>query len=474
MTGAPRSGSSAGLKLAAALAVLAAACSAPSPAGTTATADPWSQLPAVVHPDAELGALPARAQSYQALCNRGRGDAFARALCERPARPDLKDLSSVLALAGLGEQRAFALTANSTSLVVKSVSPLNPRVVVFPRVGADLAPPAALTAVGFVRGDQFVEVVSHDPTTQDLNFYVVAFEQACNYTDTGCGIADLLTEDIEHNWTAYSVYDQGDLEPTSFDCLSCHRQGGPTAKRFLRMQELESPWLHWFPQRFMQRTESDRVLTDQFVTTHAHDSQYGGIPISTIAQALDEGSGAQLEALIRATGFAAQPNPFDARIARETSAGTSDTWQQRRSSHLKGEAIAVPYPAIDVSDATKRDAAQRSYLDVTQGLAPRTALVDARDIFSQDAQLKLSLLPEPSADGRTVLLQMCARCHNGQSDPTLAKSRFNVFALDALSPSEKSVAIARINATGPERMPPWRSGALTPQAIAAITTELQK
>ena len=26
------------------------------------------------------------------------------------------------------------------------------------------------------------------------------------------------------------------------------------------MQEIASPWLHWFPQRFLHRTDSDRIL----------------------------------------------------------------------------------------------------------------------------------------------------------------------------------------------------------------------
>jgi mono/diheme cytochrome c family protein len=111
---------------------------------------------------------------------------------------------------------------------------------------------------------------------------------------------------------------------------------------------------------------------------------------------------------------------------------------------------------------------------VVRGTAARESLLDTRDIFSQDAQLKLSLLPKPGADGKTVLLQMCARCHDGRSDPQLDKSRFNVLSLGTLSASEKSLAIARINATGPERMPPWRSGSLSPEAIQAVTAGLQK
>src|SRR5690606_30500631 len=150
---------------------------------------------------------------------------------------------------------------------------------------------------------------------------------------------------------------------------------------------------HWFPQRFGQRTESDRVLLAQFAEAHEGETQYGGIPISTITGAIDEGSGAQLEALVRAEGFGEQPNPFDAQISREMQSGESPTWQERFDAHLRGEAIAVPYPQIDVSDEELRTAAVQSYRDVVAQLAPRGSLVDIREVFSADAQQKLSFLP---------------------------------------------------------------------------------
>ena len=114
--------------------------------------------------------------------------------------------------------------------------------------------------------------------------------QLCNRG--GCDLAGLLTEEIESDWTAYSVYDQDDLEGTSLDCNSCHQPNGYGTKRMLRMQELASPWLHWFPQRFVQRTDSDRTLLAQFAEAHKGERQFGGIPMETIANAVDEGSGA--------------------------------------------------------------------------------------------------------------------------------------------------------------------------------------
>ena len=68
------------------------------------------------------------------------------------------------------------------------------------------------------------------------------------------------------------------------------------------MQELTGPWLHWFPQRFGQRTDSDRILTAQFADAHRVDSQYGGIPMATIVNAIDEGSAAAAIAFSAASG----------------------------------------------------------------------------------------------------------------------------------------------------------------------------
>jgi DNA-binding beta-propeller fold protein YncE len=434
----------------------------------------WSSLPPVTHPDHELAELGFREATYQRVCARGRGDPFAKALCGTGQRPDIRDLSELLRFAGLDGERAFALTANSTSLVAMSVSAVNPRILVFPRVESDAPPPESMTAVGFVRGEQFVEIISRDPSTQDLNFYLVGFEQACSYTSAGCDLASLLGEAIEHEWTAYSVYDQDDLEITSFDCLSCHQPGGHGTKSILRMQELSSPWMHWFPQRFVQRTESDRVLGAQFAEAHALDTQYGGIPVAVITSALDEGSGAQLEALVRAEGFGDQPNPFDAQIAAEMKLGASPTWQARFDAHVNGEAIAVPYPFLDVTDEAKRAAAVRSYLDVVGGSAPRESLLDIRQIFSADAMEKLSFVPKAGSSGRGVLLQMCARCHDGRGNPALNKNRFDVRRLDELSRMVKDTAIERLRATDDTRMPPWRTGTLTPEAIDAAIAELQK
>ncbi len=208
------------------LSALLVACSGdPAPSGPD-QASGWASLPRVTRPEPELQGLGSREVTLERVCARGRSDGFATALCGSGQRPEIADLRGLLQLSGLGEERAFALTGNSTSLVSKSVSAINPRIIVFPRVDSQRQRAAGMTAVGFVRGEQFVELVSRDTVSGDLNFYLLSFEQSCSYQPQGCDLASLLTEEVEQSWTAYSVYDQDDLEGTSFDCLSCHQPKG--------------------------------------------------------------------------------------------------------------------------------------------------------------------------------------------------------------------------------------------------------
>jgi hypothetical protein len=436
----------------------------------------WSQLPEVLERDPELRTLPTRDEQYEKLCSLGRGDSFVAAICATP-RPAITSMTDLLRVVGLEQNRAFAFTGNSTSLVKTAVSAVNPRALVFPRVDEKRIKPAELTALGFVRGEPFVEVVSRDNTSGDYNFYLFSFERACDY-EGGCDLASLLGEEIERGWTAFSIYTEEDVENTSLDCRSCHQPGGYGTPKILRMQELESPWLHWFPQRFVQRTSSDRVLTAQFLEAHSVDTAYAGIPIATIQAAIDEGSGAHLEALLVAEGQATtQPNAFDPRIEAEAKDGQpSPTWEAQFAVSLAGDAISVPYPRVDVTDAALRTAAVKSYVDVMSGAAPRESLLDLRYLFSEDAEQKLGLVPPPDADGLTVLTQLCSRCHDGRANPELTRSSFNVKKLSEMTREEKDLAIARMQEPDGSltKMPPWRAAKVPPAALSAAIAELQK
>ncbi len=455
------------------MAFAVSACAGPAPEGKSAKS--WDDLPPVLAPLSELSELPAREEQYRKLCELPRQDSLFLAVCAGE-RPEIPDLASLIRLLGLHEDRAFALTGNSTSLVKSSVSAVNPRAIIFPRPDEALTRAAEFTVLTFVRGEPVVEAVSRDLSSGELNFYLLNFERACDY-EGGCDLTSLFSEELERGWTAYSIYTEEDLENTPLDCRSCHQPAGFGSPNILRMQELASPWLHWFPQRFVQRTDSDRILTAQFLEAHALDSQYAGIPIASIESGVDEGSGAQFEAALVAEGHAEQPNVFDPRIEAEAKTGEeSPTWLAQFELGLRGDAIPVPYPLADVTDQDKRQAAVQSYLGVISGAQPRESLLDLRDVFSQDALEKLSLVPQPGSDGRSVLVEMCSRCHDGRGNQAQTRQRFNVRRLDEMSRDERDTAMSRLvePVGSPLKMPPWRAGTLTEAALESALAELRK
>lgn len=441
----------------------------PEPAST----NDWSSLPPVSNPDPDLAGFPTREAQYERLCSNAPEDDFLRRICTSP-RPEITSLRELIAFLDLDENSAFAFTANSTSLVMRSVSSVNPRVIIFPKVLVDDTPPEELNIVSFVRGEPFVEIATRN-SDGDYNFYLMAIERQCDY-EGGCDLASRFTEEIESGWTAYSIYPDEDLKDTPLDCISCHQPAGHGTPTILRMQEFRSPWLHWFPQKFAQRTQSDVVLLPQFLEAHSVDEHYAGIPIATIESAVAEGSGAHLEDLLRAEGQAEQPNAFDPLIEREIAeSGESGRWDALYAAFLDGESISVPFPGLDPTDPVLRQQVVQSYVDVVTGSAPRDSLQNMHNLFSDEARELLGIVPPADADGQTVLNVACGRCHNGGADPALVRSAFNVKALDEMSREVKDWAIERLQAgsDSPAVMPPARFGPLPPEAIAKAVEVLR-
>ena len=58
---------------------------------------------------------------------------------------------------------------------------------------------------------------------------------------------------------------------------------------------------------------------------------------------------------------------FDPRIEAEAKAGASPIWEQQFAVSVSGDAIPVPYPLVDVTNADLRAARVKSYLDVVSG-----------------------------------------------------------------------------------------------------------
>ncbi len=453
------------------------------------TPDPASGVPSAEATDVFETLLPA-AEQRSALCSRNNTDPISRALCAEPA-PNITSLQDLQRLLGLGFKPgvlangaqgnpAFTLTGHSSSLVMKSVNAINPRALLSTTsLGQCTSPEACnagqtsnpkLIAMGFARGEQFVELVTRDGRTRELMFFLLRFEQACNAAG-GCSLSDLLTPAVESGWTSVALYQDVDLRNTVLDCLHCHQPGGPSAQKMLRMQELQRPWTHFL----REDTESGKQLLADYRLAHEPTEPYAGIPGELIPKA----DAALLENLVVEEGGLNQPNEFLPQVETEVGAtpdGQSLAWQKLYQRALEGVAIAVPYRKIRVSDAGRLKAAATGYRAVLAGQAPAASLPDVRDTFLEEALPDISLRAKPGLSGRGLLQQMCQRCHNSKLDPLLTKSRFNVEKLGELPRVEKELAIERLKV--PERsllrMPPPRFGSLTAEEIARITEELRR
>jgi hypothetical protein len=459
-----------------------AACSggnSPTPPGLGADPGSNSHDPN----DAFFANLKQGADQLNALCGRRHQDAVSQGLCAQPT-PSVTSLSELQHVVGLFSQNQppqFALTGHSTSAIAREVSAINPRAIIFT---APSAPPTnqqndgsfvqdpGFEAVGFARGDQFVEMVAHDPQADELNFYLVRFTQACNGRANGCAPGDLLTAAVEQNWESATVYDDEDLKNTIFDCRTCHQSGGPGTRKMLRMQERRAPWTHWF--RNNANEPGGIALLQDYQAAHG-DETYANIPGNLVDTPRSDPL--VLEALLDNNSISPQPNEFNgARIENEMrQQGSSPTWEQIYQRFLNGQDIPVPYHDIKVTDPSKLQAMTDAYVAVRTGAQPASSLPDIRQVFDEAAYPDLGWRPKAGSDGNSILVQMCQRCHNGSLDPSLSRARFDVTQLASMSAAEKQEAIKRLGQPKDSAllMPPVHFGELSADELQLAVQALQ-
>jgi hypothetical protein len=370
-------------------------------------------------------------------------------------------------------QVAFAVTGNSSSLVARSVSALNPRVVAF-RMPDEGGLDADFAALGFARGEQLVELAAYDPGARDgkgnLAFFLVRYEQKCNATGS-CTNAELLTAKTEVGWQNVSVYSQDDLKNTTLDCLQCHEPNGPGSRRILRMQERKAPWTHFFA---AFTTGGSQLVTD-FTTAHGSEG-YGPIPAGRIAAS----NPAALEQLVERAGCAPQPNEFDSMAIEvercsgdTTTANPPPSWQRVYDVARAGDAIAVPFYDWRVTDPNKVVSASVAFAGamVAGGNVP-----DVRDVFRDDVATSLGFVPAPSENARAILAQTCRHCHNAGLDQTLSRARFDVDRTDTMPAAERALAVARLRLpeSDAKHMPPARFHSLSPAEIESVALLLTR
>ena len=368
---------------------------------------------------------------------------------------------------GANGNPAFAFQGHSSSLVGRFTSSINPRVVMMtPDNLNNNNPNPGFVAMGFLRGEQFAEIIVNNGDTdgdgiQDLDIFLVGFKQACNAKPDGCSPGDLLTPAIESNWTEFTLYDDEDLKNTIVDCRQCHQPEGLNSPKIIRMQELRNPWTHWF------RDNTDGVaLIDDYYAAHGQDEVYAGVP----GVAIRASDPQKLENLVRGNGFRElqvrevefptadiraeingnnQAQPED-----NTIPGESPTWEALYLNSMDGVAadgrtvIPVPYHDVKVTEPALLAEWTRQYQDFQAGLVTIDEFKDHREVLRTDPRQRANMgfAIRPEATAIQALNLSCRQCHNSKLDQSLSRAKFNVdlAAMGANAVAEIDIAIERL------------------------------
>lgn len=470
-------------------------------------ADPQGHVPGAGDGDDEdiFEELPFDPQQLGKVCARGNADRVAQALCNGAQLHSMADLRAALAF----QNPFFALTANSSSIIARDVSAINPRLIIgeksfggfdggFEGFGIDNT-----LALGFARGDQLVELMGYDPNTQDLNLYLLKFEQPCNDTDEGCSIADMVTPAIEEGWNRWTLYQDTDLVNTTFDCNVCHQPGGPGTMKVPRLQEVSNSWTHWFPVRPSNQgggwssggsstaglpvdnpgqhgTRSSEVLWNQFKQMHEVDGTYGGVGIDEL---LGHAAGPDIETFVRTyMALAGAPQwmmPPESPSAdsdlycdspsMETQ-GEASTWATEYQRVVSGQRLPLPSHRIDITDPDMRSDAIAAYNAVMSDGAPPLGIIDPREVVSEEVLTEMSMMPRPGAQAEEILTHMCSRCHNSNLDQSLTRARFDATDLGSVDLAQRQLIALRVTMHEDDArlMPPQRYGTLPDWAVDKV------
>jgi hypothetical protein len=434
------------------------------------------------------------------VCGLGARDRVAAALCARPAPiRGLTDLYRALQLDRPAED-LVAVTTHSLGLSARTVSALNPRVLVYQDISHKRRPVTydEVVVAGFTRGEQLVELAALDPATYEYNFYLLSFTQACNRGR--CTADDLLTEKIETGWTDWTLYAERDLEDTPLDCVSCHLPfGRGTHKQLLMRQEFD-PWMHWSDFRggdertLCPEPPADGSAGKLVVAAQGLDllralegptGRYAGLAVGTL-YAAESGKLfarfiADTEGMVRSSPYRPTDYPygqlsFQTRevLCERFHTGSSPTWDRhRRESRDRG--LPVPYFGPDVVDPQRRAEVAGDRSAFLRRQVGRDAFDVAASFIGPDVAAAVGFVPQPEDSAPDILRAMCVRCHAAATDPRLRRARFNAEAIDRIGPVTATAIRQRLALprTSPELMPPLRVGELPRWAIARIDRYLR-
>jgi hypothetical protein len=431
------------------------------------------------------------------VCGRGATDGIATALCAQP-RPQLTSLEDLYRVLGLDREhgRFVAGTTHSLGLSSRIVSAANPRVFVFPNTSIPNLKYEQVVVASFTRGEQLVELVGLDPATYEYNFYLLRFEQSCN--ESRCTPVDLLTEDIEQDWTDWTLYSEHDLEDTPLDCVSCHLPFGPGTHKLLLMRQVFDPWMHWGdfrggderslcpdpPKDGRGEVVAEADGLDLIVQLEGEKGRYGGIPV----RELDDSKSGELfanllvnaEQKIRSSPYPDYPYEQLALYTREVlcerfHTGTSPTWDQARAASQE-RGLPVPYYAPDLLAPSKREALVSDRSAFLEARLRQEAPDVAASLLAKDVPSAVGFVPREQDPAPEILQSMCVRCHAANTKRVLHRARFNVEAVDHIEPdvAKEVVRRLRLPRSSAELMPPWRSGELPEWAIERVEAYLRE
>jgi hypothetical protein len=360
---------------------------------------------------------------------------------------------------GVGGNPGFALLGHSSALTARKVSSITPTAFVFTPPPADGSKPKGYVFLAFDPGEQFVEIASHDPTVDAVNFYLVRFDKNCVSAPEGCTPSDLLTPNLITGWSNLREYESStSMNNTILDCRQCHAPDD-AKPQMLRMQEINPPFTHWFS----ASTTGGKALYADFHGVHPAGEDYGPIPAALV----DKSDPALMAQMVTQAGFGNQPNSFpSATIEMEVSwaapsqpmvndpMGWSSTWKTIYDNAVAGQVIATPYHDVKVTDPKKLATMTAAYQKWLGGSAD--PLPDIRDVFLDSGLRDMAFAPKLGLDGRGLVTQMCQQCHHASLDPMISRENFLVDQIDQMSRAEKDLAIQRLQLADDNRlaMPP--------------------
>lgn len=398
--------------------------------------------------------------------NAGKVNKVITAFCVNKIRPkSLVEFQQALGLAitnpaltqrnqnGTGGNPAFAFQGHSSSLVGRFTSAINPRAILLStEVLNNNNPNPNFVVMGFVRGEQFVEIAVNNPATPgQVDFFLAGFTQACNTPPNHCTVGELLTPAVESNWTSFTLYQDEDLKNTIVDCKHCHQPEGVTGPKILRMSELRNPWTHWF----RDNTAGINLINDYYAA-HGQDEAYAGVPGPMIRASDPQ----KVENLVRGNGFQQlqavhefQTNTIQnevqasspAQPADNTIPGRSATWDAMFQRVVQGQTIPIPYHDVKVTEPALLATYTQQYQAFKAGTVSVKDFKDHRDVLRPDQKQRadMGFAVAPGTSPQDTLMLACAQCHNSKLDPAISRSKFNVN-LSTMPSAEIDVAIARL------------------------------